>query len=222
MGVVLRTEDGGRRWRRVLAGAESTEPHQHPLLHVALMADGSLIALGAYGLALTSADGGRTWTALELSNPEKFTLYGYAQRGGEQWLFGEQGFILRADSSTGRFAPSVASIPATLFCGLALRGGALLLGGLRGRILRSAAPGTPFEEVSTPIDASIFGGLQLDDGVVVLVGAAGQVLISRDAGQRFKSVALPSRFPFSGLATAPEGELVLVGQRGLLRVDAPS
>jgi photosystem II stability/assembly factor-like uncharacterized protein len=196
-----------------------------PFLHIALRSDGSLVAMGAYGLALTSHDAGRSWVSLmhELPNPEGFSLYGYAERGGEQWLFGEQGLLLRADkagdAASPRFRSQVAPSAATLFSGLALADGTLLLAGLRGKVLRSAAPGMPFETVSTPIDASIFCALQMGRSRVVLAGAAGQLLVWRERAQRFVPVKLPTRFPFAGVAAAPDGALLLVGQRGLLRVE---
>ncbi|MDT7838984.1 WD40/YVTN/BNR-like repeat-containing protein [Aquabacterium sp. OR-4] len=215
-GVVLRTDDGGRRWQRLAA-----EGGDRPLLHLALRRDGTLIASGAYGLVQTSRDGGRQWAMLgdELPNPEGLSLYGHVERDGEQWLFGEQGLLLRADAANPRFRAHAAPQAATLFSGLALRDGTLLIGGLRGRLLRSAAPGAAFESVATPVDASLLGAAQLADGTVLLAGAAGQLLASRDAGQRFVPVPLNTRFPFAAVAAAPDGALLLAGQRGLLRVE---
>jgi photosystem II stability/assembly factor-like uncharacterized protein len=209
--VTLKLEDAQRL---------AAEGADKPLLHIALRADGSLVAVGAYGLALASRDGGKTWASLmhELPNPETFGLYGSVERGSEQWLFGEQGLLLRGEK--GVFRAQAATSPATLFGGLALKDGTLLIAGLRGKVLRSAAPGAAFEMVSTPVDASLFGGLQLADGTVLLAGAAGQLLVSRDNGQRFVPAALPTRFPFAALAAAPDGALLLVGQRGLPRVEA--
>lgn len=248
LGVVLRTEDGGKRWTRVLEGRQAAElihagaknatgdatlteddaqrfvdeGADKPLLHIAPRADGSLLAVGAYGMALAGRDGGRQWASLmhELPNPDGFSLYGHAERGGELWLYGEQGLLLRAEAGKPRFQPVTAPSAASLFGSVVLKDGTLLLLGLRGRVLRSAAPGAPLETISTPIDASLFGGTQLADGSVAVVGAAGQLLISRDAGRSFKPQPLPTRFPFSDLAAAPDGALVLVGQRGLQRVDA--
>ncbi|MFG6440981.1 WD40/YVTN/BNR-like repeat-containing protein [Roseateles sp. LKC17W] len=249
MGVVLRTDDGGRRWIRVLEGrqaaalihagasaadaanAEATltaddaqrfvdEGADKPLLHIAPRADGSLLAVGAYGMALAGRDGGRQWASLmhALPNPDGFSLYGHAERGDELWLYGEQGLLLRADAARPRFQPVAPPSAASLFGSVVLADGTLLLLGLRGRVLRSAAPGAPLEAIATPIDAALTGGTPLADGSVAVVGAAGQLLISRDAGRSFQPRPLPTRFPFADLAAAPDGALVLVGQRGLQRV----
>lgn len=214
-----------------LEGAQrlAAEGADKPLLHIARRNDGSLIAVGAYGLALVSRDGGRQWASLmhELPNPEGFSLYGFAERGGEQWLFGEQGFLLRAEKGKDpvagpRFRAQSAPSPATLFGSVALDDGALLLVGLRGKVLRSAAPGAAFETLATSVETSIFGGLQLADGLVVLFDAAGHVLVWRQRAQRFIPLPLATRFPFAAAAPSPDGSLLLVGQRGLLRVEAPT
>lgn len=200
-----------------------SEGADKPFLHIALRADGSLLAIGAYGLAFESRDDGRNWAPRmrHLPNPEGMSYYGLAQRGSEQFLFGEQGLLLRAESPTGPFMAQDSPSTGSLFGAVTLREGPLLLMGLRGKVFRSAERGAPWTTVLTPVDASLFAGVQLGDGMVVLVGAAGQLLISRSHGQHFwPPDQLATRFPFTGIAAAPDGALILVGQRGLLRVDA--
>lgn len=200
-----------------------SEGADKPFLHIAQRADGSLLAVGAYGLAFESRDDGRNWAPRmrHLPNPEGMSYYGLAQRGSEQFLFGEQGLLLRAESPAGPFVAQDSPSTGSLFGALVLREGPLLLMGLRGKVFRSAERGAPWTTVDTPVDASLFAGVQLDDGMVVLVGAAGQLLISRSYGQHFwPPDQLATRFPFTGIAAAPDGALILVGQRGLVRVDA--
>jgi hypothetical protein len=69
-----------------------------PFLDIQLRADGSVLVVGAYGLAFSSADGGRSWQAhmKDLPNPNGSTIYGAIQRQQEQYLFGEQGLLLHA------------------------------------------------------------------------------------------------------------------------------
>ncbi|MCC2957523.1 YCF48-related protein [Massilia sp. IC2-477] len=194
-----------------------------PLLGIDLRADGSVMVAGAYGIAFSTLDGGRTWRAhmAELPNPEGATYYGIARRGQEQYLFGEQGLILRAGAPGAPFAATTSPASGSLFGGLTLKDDALLVFGLRGKVYRSATPGAPWVEVQTPVDASLISGLQATDGTVLLLGAAGQVVASRDGGQRFSALPLKERFPFTGAAVAPDGSLVLVGTRGLLRMPMP-
>jgi photosystem II stability/assembly factor-like uncharacterized protein len=193
-----------------------------PLLDLALASDGGLYAVGAYGLAFASTDGGRHWQArMEgLPNPEGFTLNGLVERQQEQFLFGEQGLLLHAAGPGQPFKAETLPSATSLFGAVQLREGPLLLLGLRGKVFRSAAPGAAWVEIQTPVDASLFTGLQLADGTVLLVGAAGQLLSSRDQGQTFTAQPMKTRFPFTGAALAPDGAVVLAGTRGVLRLQA--
>jgi len=191
-----------------------------PLLGIVSRADGSLVAVGAYGLAFASTDGGRTWRPWmhRLPNPEGLSYYGLAERRGESLLFGEQGLLLRAAGAGDTFTSSDSPSQGSLFGSLALREGPMLLLGLRGRLWRSAEPGDAWRQVDTPVEASLIAGTQLGDGRVLVAGAAGQLLQSVDGGARFQPLSLAQRFPFTGLAEANDGALVVVGMRGLMRL----
>jgi photosystem II stability/assembly factor-like uncharacterized protein len=195
-----------------------------PFLDIQLRADGSVLVVGAYGLAFSSADGGRSWQAhmKDLPNPNGATIYGAIQRQQEQYLFGEQGLLLRANATDAAFTAQTSPASGSLFGALTLKQGPLMLFGLRGKVYRSAQPGAPWTEVQTPVDASLITGLQLPDDTVLLLGAAGQIVASRDQGQSFTALPLKVRFPFTGATVAPDGMLVIVGTRGLLRMAQPT
>jgi photosystem II stability/assembly factor-like uncharacterized protein len=214
-----------------------------PFLDLRLQANGSVLVVGAYGLAYTTTDGGKTWQAQmkNLPNPNGATYYGIAERQQEQYLFGEQGVLLRAgatvagasSASAVPSAPAAPALPATftaqtspasgsLFGGLTTKQGALMLYGLRGKVYRSAQAGAPWTEVQTPVDASLITGLQLPDNTVLLLGSAGQIVASRDDGLSFTALPLKNRFPFTGATVAPDGTLIVTGTRGLLRLPAAS
>ena len=194
-----------------------------PFLDIALRPDGSVLVVGAYGLAFASKDGGKTWQAQmqSLPNPDGLSYYGIAERRGETFLFGEQGLLLRSAKAGEAFTTEVSPSTGTLFGAVAQRDGSLLLMGLRGKAWRSAEPGAPWALVQTPVDASLFAGAQLSDGTTVMVGAAGQVLISNDNGQKFRVAPIRVRFPFTGLAETADGALLLVGMRGVQRLESP-
>lgn len=221
-GVVLRTTDGGLSWKRVLQ-AEDPADWPLPLLDLQRTASGSLLAVGAAGLAFESQDAGASWRPLmdRMPNPDAFSLYGALARAGgqERFIFGEQGLLLRSPGESEPWALQAPLADGSLFAGLALREGPLLLMGLRGKVWRSAAQGEPWNPVTMPLDASLLAGHQLADGRVLLAGAAGQLLLSADQGEHFEVLNPPARFPFSGLTSAANGALVLVGMRGLQRID---
>lgn len=193
-----------------------------PFLDLRLHADGSVLVVGAYGLAYSTSDGGKTWQALmkNLPNPNGATYYGIAERQQEQYLFGEQGVLLRAAAADAAFAALTSPASGSLFGGLTTRQGTLMLYGLRGKVYRSAQAGAAWSEVQTPVDASLITGLQLPDDTVLLLGSAGQIVASKDQGQTFTALPLKTRFPFTGAAVAPDGTLIITGTRGLLRLPA--
>jgi photosystem II stability/assembly factor-like uncharacterized protein len=195
-----------------------------PFLDLRLHADGSVLVVGAYGLAYSTTDGGKTWQALmrNLPNPNGATYYGIAERQQEQYLFGEQGVLLRAASPDAAFAAQTSPTSGSLFGGLTTRQGTLMLYGLRGKVYRSAQAGAAWSEVQTPVDASLITGLQLPDDTVLLLGSAGQIVASKDQGQSFTALQLKTRFPFTGATVAPDGTLIITGTRGLLRLPAAS
>ena len=198
-----------------------SEGADKPFTDIIVRSDGSLLVIGAYGLAFSSTDGGTTWTSQmqKLPNPDGLSLYGYASRFDEQWLLGEQGILLRSAGHNGAFTAADSPSTGSLFGALTLRDGTLLMYGLRGKVFHSVAPGEPWATVQTPVDASLFTGLQLDDGRVLLAGQAGQLLVSGDSGRSFKGVGLKLRYPFSAMAVTPDGALVMAGSRGLMRVE---
>ena len=244
MGVVLATDDGGVNWRNCLDGlaaaqlalhsakvagkAEFLETAQQlvdegadkPFLGVTYSADGTLYVVGAYGLAFSSKDGGKSWTSLMhlWPNPEGLSYYGMAKRRGQTLLFGEQGLLLSANAPLAEFSALKSPSNGSLFGALSLREGPLLLLGLRGKVLRSETTSSAMTVVQTPVDAALVAGTQLSDARVALVGAAGQLLLSEDGGTRFKPSTLQQRFPFTGIAQASDGALILTGMRGLIRL----
>lgn len=191
-----------------------------PLLGVTLRADGSLLVVGAYGLAFVSKDGGKSWQSQmhRLPNPEGLTYYGVAERGGESLLYGEQGLLLRSTGGDAAFAPLASPDAGSLFGAVSLREGPVLMLGLRGRVWRGVSSKRPWNLIQTHVDAALMAGTQLRDGRVLLAGAAGQVLLSRDGGEHFRPLGLRQRFPYTGVAQAQDGALLLVGVRGLLRL----
>ncbi|SDG71451.1 Uncharacterized protein SAMN05216320_106273 [Duganella sp. OV458] len=195
-----------------------------PFLDLRLQVDGSVLAVGAYGLAYSSADDGKTWQALmkNLPNPNGATYYGIAERQQEQYLFGEQGVLLRTATPGAAFAAQTSPASGSLFGGLTTRQGTLMLYGLRGKVYRSGEAGADWTEVQTPVDASLITGLQLPDNTVLLLGSAGQIVASKDQGQSFTALPLKTRFPFTGATVAPNGTLIITGTRGLLRLPATS
>ncbi|MBL0059278.1 MAG: hypothetical protein IPP35_09255 [Elusimicrobia bacterium] len=80
-GVILKTEDGGGRWRLLRSAPAADEP----LFDVLFQNPAQGMAVGAYGLCLRTEDGGITWTNISLPSGDRH-LYGVASPRPGVWV----------------------------------------------------------------------------------------------------------------------------------------
>jgi photosystem II stability/assembly factor-like uncharacterized protein len=242
-GLVLATEDGGRSWARRLdgrglaalvrarhgCGADAApeavavacaQGSALSLLDVWVGADGRGLAVGAFGLALRTEDGGRTfapWLDRVLS-PRALHLYAVRAAEGEVLVAGEQGLILRLDRARGRLVP-VRSPPGGSLFGLVARGRDVVAFGLGGRALHSGDAGASFAPVATGVSDALVGGALLPGGGIVLVSRRGELVVSADGGRSFRR-ARGAGGPFAAaVAATPEGAILVAGAAGARRVE---
>jgi photosystem II stability/assembly factor-like uncharacterized protein len=239
-GTLLRSSDGGQTWRLVMDGARAAqvllrdaqdegqrraaerkveEGPDKPFFDLA-QAGGKLLAVGAFGLALESADGGASFQHLagRLPNPRQFHMYGMAAAGSRVFVVGEQGLLMRSADAGASFTAVATPYKGSFFGVLLPADGVVLVYGLRGNVWRSADDGATWAQVANPVPVSISAGMVLADGAVVLVAQNGDVLLSRDQGQNFTRRPAAPPFPAAGVVAAGDGQLVLTGLRGWLRV----
>ena len=94
-GTILRSDTDSDNWTMI--GAEELT-YGDPLMDVVHLGDDRFISVGAFGLALLSEDGGRTWNKLTLSE-EYFDrhLYSIMQAGNAWILIGESGSLFKTE-----------------------------------------------------------------------------------------------------------------------------
>ncbi|WP_168666342.1 WD40/YVTN/BNR-like repeat-containing protein [Paraburkholderia sp. SG-MS1] len=190
-----------------------------PFLAIGLTSADTIEAFGAYGLALSSNDGGRTWTSIvsELPDPNGFHFYGTALVGNERIVVGERGTLLRGPDGH-QLLPVVTPYSGTLFGLLKGRNDTLIAFGLQGTVLTSRDAGSTWSKVDSGLGASIQAGTVLSDGTIVLGSEGGQLVASRDDGQHFvplKTLAQPA----AGMLPIAKRALLVLGPRGAERVD---
>ena len=241
LGVLLATTDGGSTWARQLDGTQaaqrlldaSTGDAQRkagqrliddgpdkPFFDLDVQA-GHLLAVGAYGLAFESRDGGASWQpfAQRLPNPKRLHLYGVRAVGERIVIVGEQGLLMRSNDRGATFEAITSPYKGSFFGLLAAKSGTLLAYGLRGNVFRSADAGATWRAATTGVPVSISAGLERDDGALVLLAQNGDLLTSRDDGQHFERRPAAPPFPAAAFATTSDNALVLAGLRGLQRLD---
>lgn len=245
-GVVLRTLDGGESWQKMFdgvmaadlelaqAGAESGNPRRlaeaerlvaegadKPFLDVHFADAHRGTVVGAYGLAFSTGDGGKTWVSLmgKLGVAGGRHLYAMCFSGDGFHLAGEQGTLIEA-SSRDAF-PGSFDIPAKgTFFGLlaSQQPKALLAYGLKGTLYRSVDQGRSWKKINMP-PVSLAAGLQRKNGDLVLADETGQLHRSVDGGATFTALVVRKPVPIAGLVEAADGSLVQAGVRGVSRIE---
>ncbi|MES2126364.1 MAG: YCF48-related protein [Pseudomonadota bacterium] len=236
-GIVLHSEDGGASWTRQLDGraaaklviaqssnaqlveeARATLVHgpDKPFLDVWFENEQHGFVVGAFNQVFATDDGGKSWQSWsdKLDNPKGFHLYAVRPVGGDVFIVGEQGLVLKLDRAHGRFAALATPYKGSYF-GVAGFDGAVLLFGLRGNAFRSSDGGATWLKVETGVQSGLTAAGTLADGTLVLVSQAGQVLTSADKGATFARLAQAKAGPTSAVIDANNGTLILGGARGL-------
>lgn len=190
------------------------------------------IVVGAYGLALSTEDGGShwQWIADRIPNPKSLHLYGIWAQDNRVYLAGEQGLVARSGDEGRHFQPVASPYPGSFFglAGSAHGGGtAPIVYGLRGHVFQLSAQDDSMQPVDTGVQASMLTALPRSGGNVLLFDANGQIVELQGASKRAKPIGTSAVGPVLG-ATAAEtacgSDMVVVaaGLRGLTRIDLDS
>lgn len=244
-GVILHTTDGGANWVKQLDGQQALKLMQSaaaqsrdadlqqriarqvqdgpdkPFLDVYFSDARHGLAVGAYGLAFETQDGGAHWVPVQgmIPNPDERHLYTVHARADGVYLAGEQGLMWRRAAGEQRFEALQTPFESTIFDLLSSPDGALLAVGLGGKVHRSTDQGRSWQSSQPAGKAALTAGVMLQDAVV-LASEAGQLLVSRDGGLSFKPVAVPP-FPVAGLINIHDGHFLVVGPLGAQSLTLP-
>lgn len=251
-GVVLHSADGGETWQRQLDGNQAavvirddarrradageegaaaalrsaeylvSDGPDKPFLGVRFSDERNGYVVGAYGIALATRDGGKSWQSLvgSIPNPRGKHLYQVRAEGAALLVSGEQGALFRSDDAGASFSVIETPYEGTFFGALELRGDALLAYGLRGNAWRSDDAGASWEQVELGQPNTVTTSLQLADGALLLADEGGRLLRSDNAGRSFVSLPVSGGTGITGMTETADGALVLSGARGLARIES--
>ncbi|RQO63541.1 glycosyl hydrolase [Paucibacter sp. KBW04] len=214
-GLILSSSDAGENWR--VAAGSATGPDT--LLAIRLEADGVGLAVGGFGYALRTLDGGATWKRVELLSGEAgerhFNRIFVSTRG--TWLIAaEGGQVLRSENRGEHWSAVVTPYQGSLWSGLALSEGTLLACGMRGNLLRSVDDGLTWRHIAMAAAGagSLTGLTLLADHSPLLVGLDGSLLRGNVSGEQFKFQRLEDRPSLSGALALADGQVLLIGNGG--------
>jgi photosystem II stability/assembly factor-like uncharacterized protein len=194
---------------------------ENPFLDVGFESASTGYLVGAFGLIFRSVDAGASWQPMLHATENSKALHLYAVRavGGEVYVVGEQGLLLKLDRAAGQFRAVELPYKGTLF-GITGNDKALLVHGLRGTVLRSVDAGRSWQAVDTGVQVGLTGSATID-GRIVIVSQAGHVLVSRDDGASFTLAKVDKPLPAAAVAAVNPSTLVVGGPRGLAAVALP-
>lgn len=245
-GTVLSTQDAGASWQLRLDGrrlaqlvldaakAPGAAPEalrdaerlvadgpDKPLLDVLVWDAQRLLAVGAYGLAVYSADGGQTWQPwmARLPNPKGLHWYVARRQGDALLLAGEQGLLARSDDGGQSFRALASPYKGSWFAGELQPDGRTVLAGLRGQVWRSADAGASWTALANPVPATVTAMAPGSDGALLLASQSGALL--RLQGDRLQPLSTPALALPAGLLSLPDGRLLALGLAGLNTLSLP-
>jgi photosystem II stability/assembly factor-like uncharacterized protein len=177
--------------------------------------------VGAYNLIFRTADGGKTWEPWfnRTDNPKFFNLYAIRPVGGELYIAGEGGLVLKLDAFAQRFRALAVPYKGSFF-GIAAAGNAVVAFGLRGNVYRSDDAGATWVKADAGLPATVVGATRMADGALLLADVGGRLAATSDGGRSFRKVIQKQLVPVTGLAEIGDARLVLVGPRGATVVES--
>lgn len=243
-GIVLITQDGGASWRKVLDGERiaalaleaakrgndaialrdaerlSAEGADKPLLDICLPDQNRILAIGAYGLAFASEDGGRTWASWmeRIHNPKGLHLNAVRSRGDTILIAGERGYAAVSTDAGRTFRTLAVPYQGSFFTAEITADNQFVLAGLRGNVWQSADQGANWRQLDNPAPVTITASAIRSSGTMVFANQAG-MLLTLDDHTLTPSPAAPLP-PLNGVFEMPSGALLALSIQGLIPVTA--
>lgn len=178
-------------------------------------------AVGAYGMAFHTRDGGKSWIdwSANLDNDERLHINGIAMVGPRSLMIvGEQGLLLRSDNMGKNWRSLPSPYEGSLF-GISAKNDNVLVFGLRGNLYHSVDGGIHWRKVYTGSEQTLMAGITKTDKTRILVGNGGSIILLNSRSEEAKSIILPSRTTSVSITQAPDGTIVIVGEAGIERIN---
>jgi photosystem II stability/assembly factor-like uncharacterized protein len=182
-GIMLRTSGRDPAWAR----AKSPAPH---LLTAVVHAADGLVALGSFGIVVTSMDGGRNWTA-NFSEKQK-ELYSISFFDSDHGVaVGEEGTILYTVNGGSTWQTSKSEFKAFLYGVSMLSPAVAVAVGGEGLVLRTLDGGESWKASVTGMNVYLYGVDFIDERSGLAVGYSA-ILATSDGGISWERRPIPA------------------------------
>ncbi len=213
----LATTDAGLTWLKQWQGENLSDS----FLDVLALDSRHVIAVGAYGLFVTTNDGGKTWMRRKISE-EDFHLNRLTRGpGGDLYLAGEHGTLLRSPDQGLTWQRIDSPYDGSFYGILPLDARTLVAHGLRGRIYRSVDNGGTWTVVPNDTRVLLATALRLPGGVILFAGQSRAWFISRDDGRTVMPWSVPFTTAVASLLALPDGSILTLGEAGAVLLPKP-
>ena len=238
-GSVLVTTDAGETWTLSLDGRRAAEivlaaarekgdarsvadaerlvadGPDKPFLDVLVLDPLNALAVGAYGLALATADGGKTWSSWgdRIPNPRAFHLNVIRGHGQKIIIVGEQGLVRISEDGGATFSIVQTPYRGSYFTAEMPSENVIVVAGLRGNALHSEDGGKTWTSLASPVEASITASAIQPDGQLVLVNQAG--LVMHEQGGRLVPINSRPLPPLNGVLAGSNAGIFVLSQQGV-------
>ncbi|KXU82940.1 hypothetical protein CI15_27855 [Paraburkholderia monticola] len=251
-GVVLHTADGGRNWvhqfdgrmaaaslvntykARIAAGDTALQPYADqlllnykagpslPLLSVWFADAQHGMAVGPFGTAIATDDGGKSWQPIleRIDNPQFLHLNAVCGVAGDVFIAGEKGTVFRLDKVSGKFAPVETGYAGSFF-GMTGDARALFAYGLRGTIYRSTDRGASWVPLKSPLHGAVTSAAPIESRhLVMFVTSSGEATLYDETTDTFRPLKTSRPAAFTGVLAPNDDALVLTSLEGASLVSA--
>lgn len=191
-----------------------------PFLDVYFWSAKDGIAIGAYGMAFQTSNGGQEWFEISsrLPNPDRLHLNNITRVGDYSLtIVGEMGLILRSDDMGETWNSQIAPYDGSLF-GLLDEGDTQILFALRGHTYRSSDDGITWTELDTGAKQTLLGGYSSQYGAM-LVGNGGSVVTLNSRLSSPNNTIITGRTGAAAVLRSQVGHYIIAGEAGIQLVD---
>ena len=192
-----------------------------PLLDVLFFNQQEGLIVGAFGIILSTNDGGRSWSPSldRIENQNGYHFYALARTQEALFLFGEAGIMFRSQDNGEHWQTLETVYEGSFFGALGdFEGDCVVACGLRGNMVSSCDAGQTWQHQQIGPQASLNAGVFLDGRQYLLAGMPAAVFGGNVTKKGVRSIS--TKFPgCMGCVISGDQHLVMVGLGGVLRLD---